>query len=76
MLIARIGLWLIWKDADLKQVQGGGKYPFLCLSRMRWKLLVRFLEGENLVISLSYLNRPYAALLLLVTEYDVLGFSV
>lgn len=34
------------------------------------------LRGGNVSNNMTYLDRPYAALLLLVTEYDVLGFSV
>ena len=34
------------------------------------------LRGGNLSNETTYLDRPYAALLLLVTEYGMLGLSV
>ena len=34
------------------------------------------LRGGNISNNTTYLDRPYAALLLLVTEYDIMSLSV
>ena len=40
------------------------------------KVACTVLRGGNVGNNTTYLDRPYAALLLLVTEYDIMGCSL
>ena len=48
----------------------------LVLEPYAMKVACTVLRGGNFSNKTTYLNRPYAALLLLVTEYDIMSVSV
>jgi hypothetical protein len=48
----------------------------LVLEPYAMKVACTVLRGGNFSNKTTYLNRPYAALLLLVTEYDIMSLSV
>ena len=52
------------------------KYIKKVLKPYAMKVACTVFRGGNFSNKTTYLNRPYAALLLLVTEYDIMSLSV